>query len=185
MNKSSKISIERLSWILEQNQEWIKNCDTKTTTILALIGAIFTVLFASDSFAKIIQIWTIFFYSDYLCFARFYLLCTLVSWIIFAMGIYSFWRVLYAQLSNTKYQCPSEYKSNLYFGDIVSCEIDSYRSTIKSLGEEELRDDLSMQVYICAAICNQKFMYYTDGMKYIGLGFIMILILLAFGYFSI
>lgn len=185
MNKSSKISIERLSWILEQNQEWIKNCDTKTTTILALIGAIFTVLFASDSFAKIIKIWTIFFYSDYLCFARFYLLCTLVSWIIFAMGIYSFWRVLYAQLSNTKYQCPSEYKSNLYFGDIVSCEIDSYRSTIKSLGEEELRDDLSMQVYICAAICNQKFMYYTDGMKYIGVGFIMILILLAFGYFSI
>ena len=185
MNKSSKISIERLSWILEQNQEWIKNCDTKTTTILALIGAIFTVLFASDSLAKIIQIWTIFFYSDYLCFARFYLLCTLVSWIIFAMGIYSFWKVLYAQLSNTKYQCPSEYKSNLYFGDIVSCEIDSYRSTIKSLGEEELRDDLSMQVYICAAICNQKFMYYTDGMKYIGVGFIMILILLAFGYFSI
>jgi hypothetical protein len=185
MNKSSKISIERLSWILEQNQEWIKNCDTKTTTILALIGAIFTVLFASDSFAKIIQIWTIFFYSDYLCFARFYLLCTLVSWIIFAMGIYSFWRVLYAQLSNTKYQCPSEYKSNLYFGDIVSFEIDSYRSTIKSLGEEELRDDLSMQVYICAAICNQKFMYYTDGMKYMGLGVILILILLGFGYLSI
>lgn len=185
MNKSSKISIERLSWILEQNQEWIKNCDTKTTTILALVGAIFTVLFASDSFAKIIQIWTIFFYSDYLCFARFYLLCTLVSWFIFAIGIYYFWRVLYAQLSNTKYQCPSEYKSNLYFGDIVSCEIDSYRSTIKSLGEEELRDDLSMQVYICAAICNQKFMYYTYGMKYMGVGFILILILLAFGYFSI
>jgi len=113
------------------------------------------------------------------------LLCTLVSWIIFAMGIYSFWRVLYAQLSNTKYQCPSEYKSNLYFGDIVSFEIDSYRSTIKSLGEEELRDDLSMQVYICAAICNQKFMYYTDGMKYMGLGVILILILLGFGYLSI
>ena len=69
MYKSDKISTERLCWILEQNQEWIKNCDTKTTTILALIGVIFTVLFASDSIAKIIQIWTIFFYSENLKFS--------------------------------------------------------------------------------------------------------------------
>ena len=47
MNKLNEISTERLCWVLEQNQEWIKNCDTKTTTILALVGAIFTVLFAS------------------------------------------------------------------------------------------------------------------------------------------
>lgn len=185
MNKLNKISTERLCWVLEQNQEWIKNCDTKTTTILALVGAIFTVLFASDSFAKIIQIWTIFFYSENLCFARIYLLFTIVSWLIFAMGIYYFWKVLYARLDNKKYQYPSEYKSNLYFGDIVNCEIDSYSSTIKSLGEEELRDDISRQIYICADICNQKFMYYTDGMKYMGLGVILILILLGFGYLSI
>lgn len=185
MNKLNKISTERLCWVLEQTQEWIKNCDTKTTTILALVGAIFIVLFASDSFAKIIQIWTIFFYSENLCFARIYLLFTIVSWLIFAMGIYYFWKVLYARLDNKKYQYPSEYKSNLYFGDIVNCEIDSYSSTIKSLGEEELRDDISRQIYICADICNQKFMYYTDGMKYMGLGVILILILLGFGYLSI
>lgn len=185
MNKSNEISIERLCWVLEQNQEWIKNCDTKTTTILALVGAIFTVLFASDSFAKIIQIWTIFFYSENLCFARIYLLFTIVSWLIFAMGIYYFGKVLYARLDNKKYQCPSDYKSNLYFGDIANCEIDSYSSTIKSLEEEELRDDISRQIYICADICNQKFMYYSDGMKYMGLGVIFILILLGIGYFSI
>lgn len=185
MNKSNEISIERLCWILEQNQEWIKNCDTKTTTILALVGAIFTVLFASDSFAKIIQIWTIFFYSENLCFARVYLLFTIVSWFIFAMGIYCFWKVLYARLDNKKYQCPSDYKSNLYFGDIVNCEIDSYSSTIKLLGEEELIDDISRQIYICADICNQKFMYYSAGMKYMGFGVIFILILLGLGYFSI
>lgn len=185
MNKSNEISIERLCRVLEQNQEWIKNCDSKTTTILALIGVIFTVLFASDSFAKIIQIWTIFFYSENLCFARFYLLFTVVSWLIFAVGIYYFLKVLYARLNNKKYQTCLEYKSNLYFGDIVNYEIDVYRSTIKSLSEEEFIDDLSMQIYICADICNQKFMYYTDGMKYIGLGIILILILLGFGYFSI
>lgn len=185
MNKSNEISIERLCWVLEQNQEWIKNCDTKTTTILALIGVIFTVLFASDSIAKIIQIWTIFFYSENLCFARFYLLFTFISWLIFAMGIYYFLKVLYARLKNEKYQSSLEYKSNLYFGDIVNYEIDVYRSTIKSLSEEELRDDLSMQIYICADISNQKFMYYTDGMKYMGLGVILILILLGFGYLSI
>lgn len=86
MNKSNEISIERLCWVLEQNQEWIKNCDTKTTTILAMIGVVFTVLFASDSIAKIIQIWTIFFYSENLCFARFYLLFTVVSWLILLWG---------------------------------------------------------------------------------------------------
>ena len=60
-----------------------------------------------------------------------------------------------------------------------------YSSNIKSLGEEELRDDLSMQIYICADICNQKFMYYSEGMKYMGFGVMFILILLGFGYFSI
>ena len=88
-------------------------------------------------------------------------------------------------MKNENYQSSLDYKSNLYFGDIVNYEIDVYRSTIKSLSEEELRDDLSMQIYICADICNQKFMYYTDGMKYMGLGVILILILLGFGYFSI
>ena len=185
MNKSNEISTERLCWVLEQNQEWIKNCDTKTTTILALIGVIFTVLFTSDSIAKIIQIWTIFFYSENLCFARVYLLFTVVAWLIFAMGIFYFWQVLNARLNNKKYQCPSDYKSNLYFGDIVNYDIDVYSSNIKSLGEEELRDDLSMQIYICADICNQKFMYYSEGMKYMGFGVMFILILLGFGYFSI
>lgn len=185
MNKSNEISTERLCWVLEQNQEWIKNCDTKTTTILALIGVIFTVLFTSDSIAKIIQIWTIFFYSENLCFARVYLFFTVVAWLIFAMGIYYFWQVLNARLNNKKYQCPSGYKSNLYFGDIVNYDIDVYSSNIKSLGEEELRDDLSMQIYICADICNQKFMYYSEGMKYMGFGVMFILILLGFGYFSI
>ena len=185
MNKSSEISVERLCWILEQNQEWIKNCDAKTTTILALVGAIFTVLFASDSIAKIIQIWTTFFYSDNLCVARFYLIFTVVSWLIFTMGIYYLWQVLYARLNNKKYLHLSEYKSNIYFGDIVSCEMDSYRSTIKSLDEEELKDDLSKQIYICADICNQKFVYYTNGMKYMGVGVILMLGLLGIGYFLI
>lgn len=185
MNKSNEISVERLCWILEQNQEWIKNCDAKTTTILALVGAMFTVLFASDSIAKIIQIWTIFFYSDNLCFARSYLLFTVVSWSIFAMGIYYLCQVLYARLNSKKYIHLSDYKSNIYFADIVSCEIDSYRSTIKSLDEEELKDDLTKQIYICADICNQKFICYTDGMKYMGLGVILMLGLLGVGYFSI
>ncbi len=185
MNKSSKISVERLCWILEQNQEWIKNCDTKTTTILALVGVIATVLFASDSICKIIQIWTIFYYSENVCFARFYLIFTVVSWLTFTMGIYYWGLVLYARLNNKKHHYHSDYKSNIYFGDIISCEIDLYRSNIKSLGEEELKDDLSRQIYICADICNQKFIYYNDGMKYMGLGVILILLLLGIGYFSI
>ena len=80
MNKSNEISIERLCWVLEQNQEWIKNCDTKTTTILALIGVYL------PFFLRVIQLLKLSRFGQYFFIVKIYVLQEFICFLLLSHG---------------------------------------------------------------------------------------------------
>lgn len=50
-----------------------------------------------------------------------------------------------------------KHKSNIFFGDISSQEVDRYVSRVKNLKDEETLIDLSRQVYVLSQGAHQKF----------------------------
>lgn len=167
---------ENLRWIFEQNKAWIENCDTKTTTVLSVVGIAITIIFSSDSIKNMIGLFDKVWFSQ--CFVNklfciLYLVCGYGSLIY---GISNLFRVLTARLDSSIYSQIESYKSNIFFGDIAIQDFKTVESNLHSVDTQNFNNDLIKQIFICACICNKKFKYYSKGGAFISVGIIVIII---------
>lgn len=164
---------------LENINSWINNSDTKASIVLGLNGVILSIIFTNDIFInKYTNIFKKVFkninFSDIL-----YIGFTISSIAMLVFGLYKLIKVLVptlkATLNNSK-------PSHNYFGGIASFNSClEFKTSLNSLSEEDVIDELLSQVYINSIICNNKFKNFRGGLKYSLIGFILIIILFTLG----
>lgn len=157
------INKEDLIDIYDRVNLWINNCDSKASTILAIIGVAITIFFTNDNFNKIKEI--IHFSLNSISFISILFLTT-----VFAMLFYLFKAVsnilqsLTATLDSEELDVKQlNGKSLIFYGSISKIDSALYYKNL--LEKTDLKNDLISQIMINSKICTKKFYFYNLGLQ--------------------
>lgn len=166
------LSDDDLMNILAQINQWITNCDTKSSILLALIGIFVSVVFSNDYFYRLISIYNLnpLPYSIELVFYSIFLI---ISLILILHGVI---RLILSILPQFNFN-DSNKNSMIFYASISKNSFEEYSNGIKSQ-EYSLSDDLISQIHINANICTKKFENYKWGIISTIVGFIFLGILI-------
>lgn len=170
------LSDDDLMNILAQINQWINNCDTKASILLALIGIVIGVLFSNNYSYRLISIYYLNPLPDYSGLV-FYSIFLIISFILILHGVIRLILCILPQFSFNE----SNKDSLIYYASISKNSIDEYFKKIKSQ-EYSLSDDLISQIHINANICTEKFENYKLGLISTIFGFIFLVILILVRY---
>ena len=76
--------------------------------------------------------------------------------------------------------CPDD--SIIFFGKIANLSKEEYIDKVRGVTDEEIEYDKLSQIHTCAKICNDKFVFYNQSIKYLCIG---LLLFVCFVLFSI
>lgn len=171
-----KTNIEKAQFVLKRNTEWIQNCDSKATTVLAFVGVLITVVCSKDSFlflkAAILLI------VESCSVKLLFLVAFIMACTIFCYGIYEIVNVLFACVDAEKFkQKDLVIDSKIFFGSIGNNdEYSVFYDKFCSKDDEDFLKDLLSQIYITSIIANTKYLHYNSGLKFLILSFIMLVV---------
>lgn len=181
-----KEKIEEAKFILQNNIEWIKNCDEKASIVLALVGVILTITLTSDctkTFIEIIKANI----KRMLSWDSIFLVAIVINLLVILFGIKFLYSALKAKLDYNSFKLDGLAKSSvIYFGTIEKHdEYMKYKSFVLNISDEEYLNDLYSQIYINSKIAKEKFYNYNKGISIITIGTFVLLILILFvvGYY--
>ena len=166
-------SIESLELSLDRVNSWISNCDQKAGLLLATIGIILAILFATDFVdvvkSRIIEPFMLCLKEPThyeFCRSRFFFSISLLFSILTCMisSIYAL-RTISADLKTKEISKvnPSLLSDSYLFFQTISSK--SYEDFSEFEGVEYQKDLLS-QIYINSSICSKKFGFYKVALRY-------------------
>lgn len=167
-------SIESLELSLDRINAWISNCDQKAGILLATIGVMITVLFATDFVdgvrkdvaSPFLEYWkcpNLYEFSLFRC--LFFCLLVLVIIMCIETSFYSLKTISATTDSKSiNGDNPSLVsKSYLFFQTIADM---NYAEFKEFGGDEKYQDDLNSQIYINSKICAAKFAQYKIALRW-------------------
>ncbi len=168
-------SNEDLMNILAQINQWISNCDTKSSILLTLVGIIVGVIFSNGFALKLISLykkspalsWELIIYSSTL----------LCSSILILSGI----RHIILSISPNFKITHTNKDSLIFYASIASKTLEEYETEMKS-PDYEFDKDIISQIHINSQICTRKFVNYKKGFKELIMGFSIITLLIIIRY---
>lgn len=173
-----KIAKEDLYKNLDNVNQWINSCDSKTSIILGLIGILLTIIFTNSSLINNLLI----IIENNLKNINF---CDILYLFFLAGALFTFFYglgLLISVLIPIIKPGKKNIKSYTFFGSVSQYEtFKEYKEDLLSATEEERNNDLLNQIYQNSIICNKKHCNYTKGVKYLGLGFINVIIMYIIG----
>ncbi|WP_409276152.1 Pycsar system effector family protein [Neobacillus sp. SCS-31] len=182
MIEDKTLNKENLVSQLDRHLDWIKNCDTKSSIVLAVIGIFLSVFTSEHSINMLNDILTKSVHN--ISFSNFlYLLLFTLFWCIFLYGAYCLIRVLIPRLGKDAqlYDRTTHKDSLYYFEDISKNTFSEYKDKMLSLSQSDELTDILSQIFINANICTRKYTYYSKGIKYAFLGISGVLIFYIIG----
>ncbi|WP_291601655.1 Pycsar system effector family protein [Bacteroides sp.] len=171
IEKNIEKSIKKLEFI----NQWIFNCDTKSSLVLTFLGVIVTIIFTSDIGHDMIA--TLHFRcADHISKSNIINLISLVCAIAFCVSIiisiYQLYQTLRGRVNPIIYEQQGlQLKSNIFFKTIQSRGFSEYETDTNSENEEQYLNDLNSQIYINSKIVESKFKHYNSSLKAILYGF--------------
>lgn len=162
LNESGKTdefdNVETMQNTLDRIVEFINNCDTKASIILALIGVIITIIFSGNVPGNFLQM-----YGNAKELSSFgsvlYIVLCIAAVIAVAAGMILLVSVLFARVTG------SSKDSKIYFGDIAENASDeNYIEKVKSMTLNMYMEDIARQIYINSKICRKKYHFYNVGL---------------------
>lgn len=161
--------------VLDTVNQWIFNCDTKASIILATLGVFLTILFSSDIgvfMANTIKISV----SEITVCNLMYLFILVIGIVLLFYGIYRLIRVLIPTIN-------LDYKSVMFFGNISSYQkFEDYCIAVNSTDSSKNDEDLLHQIYAASQICNQKFKNHKQGIILSFVGVIILIFWMLLGF---
>ncbi|PZX95324.1 hypothetical protein DOS84_01810 [Flavobacterium aquariorum] len=153
---------------LEIINQWISNCDTKSSFILTFFGVITTIIFTSNignemiqslSFSKASDIdWTSI--KNFLCF-----IITISFFISATITLYQIYLTLIGRIDTKIYsQEKLNINSNIFFGTISAKTFKDYEIETNGEDNEKYLNDINSQIFINSNIVNEKFKYYNKSL---------------------
>lgn len=135
---------ETLLKIYQDTLDQIKFYDTKTGLMIAASGIIFGILFDiykhldSSGLTQVLQLFLII-----------SLTCNAASIFIFIITVFP--------------RKGSDSNTIFYWGKICKYEIKEFKKIIEEITEEDVRDDLTSQIYYLSNLCNEKMNHFKFG----------------------
>jgi len=172
---------------LDRVNNWVNNCDQKSSILLAIEGVVLTILCTSDyiSFIRQQLIFPIYNYYE-TGNGMFSIINTIQLFILAVMFILIFLSVFYSLqvikgTIDTKLFKQSELteKSLLHFSSISNKSFNEFKKDIVNQSEETVLNDLLSQIYINSSICDNKFKYHKKSVRCFCL-FLFLLVLISF-----
>lgn len=178
---NSLFSREDLIDRLNRHLEWIKSCDTKASIVLAVTGIFLTIFSSSISIKVLKEILANIFQN--LSFSNLlYLIIFLIGWGAFVYGVICLIKVLVPRLKNNIISDNELHDDSLiYFESVSNNTFVDFKNKMKTLNEENDKDDLLSQIYINSHICTYKYQHYSKGIKFTFTGMAITLVLFIIG----
>lgn len=171
MNKIDK-NIKRLELV----NQWISNCDMKSSFILTFYGVILTIVFTSHIGKDMVEVFS--FRPSLVCDTdSVHKFCKLLLVIVFLLtALLACYHVFFTLKARVD---PNEYKqnklrkaSNLFYQSISLKTFENFENESNSEDEAEFLNDLASQIYINAQIVTEKFKHYNQSLSYIAISLI-------------
>lgn len=175
------IDNSELNIILDRINQWITNCDIKSSIILGLIGVILGTIITNGIIEKLIKICEIIISCNNLV-NTIYLTLIIISILPLLTGIIYIILSLWAR---TNIVPEDELVTNsLIFYQTISSNFSfkEYSKKIKKINDDELSDEIISQIYINSTICTKKFKNYRNGLILSMIGLTLLLFLIFIGY---
>lgn len=176
-----KEKIENSTKKLEFVNQWISNCDTKSSFVLAFYGIVLTIIFTSDIGKEIIN--TLSFNRsekiNYRSFRNFILFLATITFIVTSIvTLYQIYSTLKGRIDSEIYkQGGLNTKSNIFFSSIASKTFDDFENESNSQDETNYLNDLNSQIYINSKVVFEKFKHYNKSLFWM---FISLVIFVVF-----
>ncbi len=176
--------IELATQTLERNIGFINNCDTKTSIVLATIGALLAIILTNDGLKTILKIVTTCAQGKNFC-NILYLTALFSSVGLLIWGLWKLTSVLVAKTAPlAKGSSDKKGKSMIFFSGIVnSGDSITYREKFVAMQESDFLEELVSEIYINAEIATLKYRRYNQGLKCSVWGFTLSVALFVIGYF--
>lgn len=177
------IESEDLNIIFDRINNWINNCDTKSSIVLSFVGIILGIIFTTDYITKLFEIYKKIYLSTNLVNLLF-LLFSIGSIICIIKGIIHLILCIRAKIDiNNEYGLITD--SLIYYKSIaVNSNYKEYEEKMDKLNQDTLKKEIISQIYINSKICTKKFKNYNIGLKYSIIGISIFLILIIVGYLA-
>ena len=164
--------------------EWVKVCDSKTSILMSVVLLVPTFIIGTDwVLSKLghiisIMIEAINSHGEGYCFSipNFIVLVLLILTLSFTIVSFCFFlSVFKAKTKETTYGDEVKTNSLIYFNNISSVSFETYKELSHNEQESDYYEDLLSQTYINAKRCAEKFNYYKQGLRWLGLALISLI----------
>src|SRR5690606_7602617 len=149
---------------LEMINQWISNCDTKSSFILTFYGVVLTIIFTSNIGGEMINSFSFIKAKEVNCesIRNFILILTTIAFFITSViTFYQIYLTLKGRIDTKVYdQNRLKTNSNIFYGSIASKTFESFENESNNEDELTYLNDLNSQVFINANIACEKFKHY-------------------------
>jgi hypothetical protein len=177
-------NIEKAKMKFENINQWISNCDTKSSFLLTLYGVLLTIVFTSNIIEKIdttLSFKPSFSNIGWTSVLNLISLLSLLAFIFFSIKcLFYIYNTLKARIDDKIYtQEELNTNSNIFFQTITSKTYKEFKNNSNSETNEEFLNDLNSQLFINANIASEKFQAYNKSLfnAFMGLIFLGIYLL--------
>jgi hypothetical protein len=150
---------------------FVSNCDSKASIILAIIGILLTVI-CTEMPTYIISARSDKDFNNNAVMGV-YIVCVVASVICFITSVILLICVLRGRVKSDKY-------SIIYFGDISTYNLESYKIKLRELNKEDFKNYLIDDLYINSKICSRKYKLFNIALVFLicGIAFFTLAILI-------
>jgi hypothetical protein len=176
--------IENSTKKLELINQWISNCDTKSSFILTFYGVVLTIIFTSNIGGEMINSFSFIRAkeNDWESCRNFILLLTTIAFFISStVTFYQIYSTLKGRIDPKVYQQNGlKTNSNIFFGSIASKTFENFENESNNEIEPTYLNDLNSQIFINASIITEKFKHYNNSLiwMFISLGIFILFVII-------
>lgn len=173
-------NIEKATKKLDSINQWISNCDTKSSFVLTFFGVVLTIIFTSKVGEEMISSFS-FQNADEVnqktVFNFFLVLISLFFIISSLITFYHIYLTLKGRINDKVYgQNALNTDSNIFFRSIASKTFENFEKESNSEDKSKYLNDLNSQVFINANIVTLKFKHYNKSLLWMSISLITFLV---------
>lgn len=169
---------------IELINQWISNCDTKSSFILTFYGVVLTIIFTSSIGSEMVSFLSCTRATElnWESFVNFILLLTTIGF--FVTSVITFYQIYLTLKGRTNVKIYQQNglntDSNIFFGTIAKKTFITFESEINRENEVNYLNDLNSQIYVGANIATEKFKHYNKSLfwMFVSLGVFLFHIIL-------
>lgn len=166
-------NIEKATKKLDSINQWISNCDTKTSFVLTFFGVVLTIIFTSNVGEEMISSFSFQNADEVNQKSIFNFFLVLISSFFIISSLITFYHIyltLKGRINDKVYgQNALNTDSKIFFRSIASKTFENFEKESNSEDESAYLNDLNSQVFINANIVTLKFKHYNKSLLWMSI----------------